>query len=138
MLAVNASCSAERLFSGCVASSAQLSRLRQGQWATYNAAQGHVTGVLPTVEAQVNGLPVAGAEYHTCDPLADGFLADGVTPACANVTAATCTMPGMSANEIGVRTEQSNMLCFCSEKNGGVDLHDTIGVRREHSHQGSK
>ena len=82
--------------------------------------------MLPSVEAPVNGLPVAGAEYHTCDPLADGFLADGVTPACANITAATCRMPGMSANERGVLTEQSNMLCFCSEHNGGVDLHDNF------------
>lgn len=111
--------SAERLLSGCVATSEMLSRVRAGAWATYNAAKYASSNPNPVAEIDhPEGLPL----YHTCIPHDQPGGEDG----CYNISAATCWLPGMRENEHGVRPEETNMLCFCNSKNGGTDLHDNF------------
>ena len=116
--------SAERLLSGCVAGSGMLSQVRDGAWATYNAAKYAPNGEGVGLLEQLEGQP----DFHTCWPT-------GTAPAgmetleqagCHNITADTCMLPGMRAGEVGVPREATNMLCFCNEANGGMDLHDNF------------
>lgn len=107
--------SAERLLSGCKASSLMLSQVRAGGWATYNAGKYAHDGVekLDTLD----NFP----EWHSCIP--DGPDAQ---PGCHNISAATCRLPDMRPGEMGVRPADTNMLCFCNAANGGIDLHDNF------------
>ena len=108
--------SAERLLSGCVASSEMLSRVRAGAWATYNAARYAHQGVEQLDHPA--GFPL----YHTCIP----HDQPNGEPGCFNISAATCELPGMREGEFGVRPGDTNMLCFCNAKIGGTDLHDNF------------
>jgi hypothetical protein len=116
--------SAERLLSGCVASSTMLSRVRDGAWATYNARKYAPNGESVEFIEHLEGQP----DYHTCIPeelSESGQLLSGQA-GCHNISAATCVLPGMREGEVGVQPEKTNMLCFCNANNGGTDLHDNF------------